>query len=62
MTVGFLWILFLAGIALQLGALTVAIRALSLLGVILWASTIIGAVMVSLAVAWGILGEIATKL
>jgi putative exporter of polyketide antibiotics len=62
MTVAYLWILFIAGVAIQIAAVTVSIKAIGPLGLMLSGMMIIGAVMVSLAVAWGIIGEIATKL
>ncbi len=58
MTVFYLWALFLVGLLLQVGAIAVSVRALGPLGLLLSVLVVIGAAMVALAFAWGILGEL----
>lgn len=55
-----LWLIFLGGVALEVVALLVALRGLGPLGLVIIILTVAGATMVALAIAWGILGEIAT--
>ena len=62
MSVALLWLIFLGGVALQVVALLVALRGLGPLGLVIIVLTVAGATMVALAIAWGILAEIANKL